>query len=332
MNGEKQHLSWLSKSPDFMRGAFSKITPFGKRRCSRAPVILFFLLAAAIFTANFFITYIHDYMPNLTLWQHALADSVVLSIILLPCIYIFWFGPLWREVQERKKAEESITRLSRKLITAAEEERKKLALDLHDECSQHLTELQFGIESLLLLPPHQIEEKQIKLAGIQELLQQFGDQIRNFSSGLRPDMLDDLGIVPTLQWYVSEVALNAPDVRIDFEAIGLQKRLPSSVELVLYRVCQESLTNVMKHAHADQVKILLTYSHPKVILSVKDNGIGFNPAPHDHQGEDGKHGLGLLGMRERVSSIGGQWSVNSSRNRGTVIRVELPVPHEGETV
>jgi len=302
-----------------------KMVSFGESIYRKSPWVLFALLASAIFTANFFINYIHDFLPSLDLWQHALVDSAVLSVIMLPCIYFFWFGPLWKEIKDRKKAEESIIRLSRKLMTAAEEERKKLALELHDECGQHITALQFGLESLVCLPPQQEKEKQEKLAKVYELVQQMGDLIRNFSSTLRPDMLDDFGIVPTLQWYVSEVTRSSPGLRIEFDAIGLQKRLPSPIELTLYRVCQESLTNILKHAHADSVEILITYSYPRVILSIKDNGVGFVPETVMNNGHEGRHGLGLLGMRERVATAGGLWSINSSQAKGTMIRVELPV-------
>jgi len=288
-------------------------------RCS--PSLLFLLLIATIFIANFFINYLHDFLPNLHLWQHALIDSMVLSTIILPPIHYFWFGPLWRQIQERKKAEEDIARLSRKLISATEKERKKLALELHDECSQRITALQFGIESLLFLHPQHDQERQEKLAGLNGLVQQLSDLIRNFSSSLRSDMLEDLGLVSTLDWYVAEISRTVPGLKVDFEAVGLRKRLPSRIELILYRVCQESLTNVLKHARADHVQIMLTYSHPKVMLSIRDNGVGFNPAHAD----DGKRCLGLLGMRERVASVGGEWNVSSSREGGTLVRVDLPV-------
>ncbi len=288
-------------------------------RCS--PSVLFVLLVASIFIANFFITYLHDFLPNLQLWQHALIDSMVLSAIILTPIYYLWFGPLWRQIQERKKAEQDIARLSRKLVSATEEERKKLALELHDECSQRITALQFGIESLLFLPPQHEQEQQEKLARLNGLVQQLSDLIRKFSSSLRSDMLEDLGLVSTLNWYVAEISRTVPGLKVDFEAIGLRKRLPSRIELILYRVCQESLTNVLKHARADHVQILLTYSHPKVMLSIRDNGVGFNPAHAD----DSKLCLGLLGMRERVASVEGEWNVSSSREGGTLVRVELPV-------
>jgi signal transduction histidine kinase len=287
--------------------------------------LLFLLLAAAIFMANFLINYIHVFFSDIVLWQHALIDSVVLTVMTLPPIYFFWFGPLYREIRERKKAENDITRLSRKLMTAAEEERKKLALELHDEGGRRITALQFGIESLLLLHPRREEEWREILLDLNELVQQLGDLIRDFSSSLRPDMLDHLGIEATLNWYVAEIARTVPGLGIEFDAIGLQKRLPSHIELILYRVAQECLTNVMKHARAGHVDILLTCSHPRVILSVKDNGVGFDSSVRRRESEESRQGLGLLGIRERVAAAGGACQVFSSPGRGTTVRVELPI-------
>lgn len=287
--------------------------------------LLFLLLAAAIFMANFLINYIHVFFSGLSLWQHALIDSVVLSVIMLPPIYFFWFGPLYREIRERKKAEKDISRLSQKLMTAAEEERKALALELHDEGGQHIIALQYGIESLRLFQSNQEEERLEKLADLSELVQQIGDVVRDFSSSLRPDMLDHLGIAATLNWYVTEISKKVPELRIDFDAIGLQKRLPLHLEPILYRVCQECLTNVMKHAQSDHVQVLLTCSHPRVILSIKDNGVGFDSSPRKGLKDDSRQGLGLLGIRERVAAVGGDCHVSSSPGRGTTVRVELPI-------
>jgi signal transduction histidine kinase len=307
---------WLLKQLSLPKIRFSVV-----KTDSRSPLLLFLLLGATIFIANFVITYIHNVIPAGFLWQHALIDSTILLLIISPPIYVFWFGPLWREIEGRKKAEQNIIRLSRELVSASEEERKKLAVELHDECSQRITALQFGIESLLFLQPRSEEEKNQKLADLNGLVQQLSDLIRNFSSSLRPDMLEDLGLVSTLNWHVAEISRTFPGLKIDFDAIGLPQRLPPPVELVLYRVCQESLTNVLKHARADRVDIRLTYSHPDVILSIQDNGLGFSPA---HE-EDGRHCLGLLGMQERVVAAGGKWNLLTRPGKGTLVRVELPV-------
>ena len=225
---------------------------------------------------------------------------------------------LQREISERKRAEQEIRHLSNRLISGIEEGRKKLAQDLHDEFGQTLTALHLGAETLMSSMPDTMEDQRYRIMEWITLIEQLGDKIRNISSDLRPDLLDDLGLVPTLNWYINEFNTQRPDIQVDFQAIGFRKRLSSEIELVLYRVFQEGLNNVVRHASANQVSVTLTYSHPKVIFILKDDGVGFEQ-------DVGTDGIGLLGMRERVVSVNGSIAILSGRKKGTTIRVELPV-------
>lgn len=225
---------------------------------------------------------------------------------------------LSREIAERKRAEAEIRHLSSRLISSNEEARKELAQDLHDEFGQKLTALHLDAEALRNSIPEDLEDQRNRIQMFIELIEQLGDKIRSISSDLRPDLLDDLGLVPTMDWYINEFSVTREDIKIDFQAVGFRKRLNAEVELVLYRIFQEGLTNVVKHAKAVNVTVRLIYSHPKVIFILQDDGVGFNP-------DEKTDGIGILGMRERAVSTGGTITIKSQIKKGTTIRVELPV-------
>lgn len=225
---------------------------------------------------------------------------------------------LQKEIIERKKAEAEIRYLSNRLISGIEEARKDLAQDLHDEFGQTLTALHLGLEALWNSMPEQLEEQKNRIDALVILIEQLGDKIRNISSELRPDLLDDMGLIPTIDWYVNEFSESHPNINLSFQSVGFRKRLPSDIELVLYRIFQESMNNIIKHAKAENVSVALIYSHPKVFMTIKDDGVGFDI-------KKTSDGIGLLGMRERAVSVSGSIEIHSGKNKGVAIRVELPV-------
>ncbi len=225
---------------------------------------------------------------------------------------------LQKEIVERKKAEAEIRYLSNRLISGIEEARKDLAQDLHDEFGQALTALHLGLEGLWNSMPDELEEQKNRIDALVILIEQLGDKIRNISSELRPDLLDDMGLIPTIEWYVNEFSESHPNINLSFQSVGFRKRLPSDIELVLYRIFQESMNNVIKHAKAENVGVALIYSHPKVFMTIKDDGVGFDV-------KKSSDGIGLLGMRERAVSVSGVIEIHSGKNKGVTIRVELPV-------
>jgi PAS domain S-box-containing protein len=237
---------------------------------------------------------------------------------------VFFTGIL-RDITKRKRAEEEIKRLSRQLICVIEDERKRLARDLHDEFGRALTALHFGIEALHDSLPQELQGQKTRCHEAIELIEDLGDNIRNISSELRPDMLDHLGLIPTLEWYIEDFVKRINGLQIDFQTVGVKKRPDAEIEIVLYRILQEALNNIAKHAKAKHVSILLTCSHPKLIFTIKDDGVGFERTEGILPSGANKQGIGLIGMRERVGSLGGAIDIRSSRGQGTVIRVELPV-------
>lgn len=229
------------------------------------------------------------------------------------------------DITKEKNAEEEIRQLSHRLIKVIEEERRALAADLHDEFGQALTLLQLDVEALRHSLSAEQQESQGICLQVMDQIQQLADKIRDTTSRLRPDMLDHLGLVPTLKWSIEDFRQRWPDVDIAFQSIGFKRRLPADAELVLYRVFQEGVHNIGRHARAKSVAIQLTYSHPLVIFIVKDDGVGFDTArvglPDNHE----RLGIGLLSMKERIASLGGKLQINSAPGKGTTIRVELTV-------
>lgn len=224
-----------------------------------------------------------------------------------------------------REAENEVRQLSRKLINVQEVERKKLAADLHDEFGRRLTNIQFYLEYLQKsLPAQQTESVRI-CNTVMDQIQNLAESVRKTTSRLRPDILDYLGLVPTLKSHLNDFQEKLPGVDMQFQEFGMNKRMGANTELVLYRVFQESLTNIIKHASARHVTITLTCSHPDVILMIHDDGTGFRQAENGLPAEMDHYAIGLMSMRERVAHLGGRIEISSIVNKGTKIRVVLPV-------
>jgi len=132
-------------------------------------------------------------------------------------------------------------------------------------------------------------------------------------------------LIPALKMYIIEFKERRPDIHVDLKAFGFKKRLNPEIELVIYRIFQESLTNIVKHARATKVEIILTYSHPHVILTIRDNGVGYGDTTKKMKANKKNEGIGLLSMRERVLSLGGSLEVSSTPGKGMTIRADIPV-------
>jgi PAS domain S-box-containing protein len=214
--------------------------------------------------------------------------------------------------------------LSSQLITAQEKERRRISLELHDEMGQALTAISINIKSIEKeLPLDLTPLIKERIAEIYFLADQASGQIRELSHYLRPSMLDDLGLVPTLRWYL-DVYRKRTKLDVKYELINFEERPSPEVETVIYRVVQEALNNIVKHAQAGSVLVRLERKDKEAAVFIKDNGRGFEVneflAPDDLKG-----GIGILGMQERVSILGGKFSIQSSKGHGTRISVEIPL-------
>jgi len=208
--------------------------------------------------------------------------------------------------------------LVRKLISAQEEERKRIARELHDETSQVLAALAMGLEAATApSPPEAAREK---LAGLRAMAVEALDGVHRIIHALRPSALDDLGLVPAIRWY-AETLLEPRGIQVDFAGGGEEERLPPAVETALFRAVQEALTNVAKHADADRVRIAVTSSPEALEVRVEDDGRGFD-VEEALRGEGA--GLGLLGMRERMGLLEGSVDVASRPGEGTCVTLRVP--------
>lgn len=209
--------------------------------------------------------------------------------------------------------------LSSQVITAQEEERKRISRELHDETAQALTSLLVGLR--LLQSARNLEEVRVAAGELRELTARTLEEVRKLAVELRPTTLDHLGLVAALEWYSREYAERL-DAVVDFKSEGLAERLTPEVELVIYRVVQEALTNIARHAHATKVAIRLVFEEAAVEAMVEDNGQGFDLAEATSSRE---RGLGLFGMRERVELVGGTFNITTKPGAGTRIRIGVPV-------
>jgi signal transduction histidine kinase len=223
--------------------------------------------------------------------------------------------------------EDERTRLLGKVISAQEEERKRIARELHDEASQALTSLMLGLKHL---EEHGGEKSmQHKVAELRSLASDTLDQMHDLALELRPTALDDLGLVAALDRYVKDYA-EKHGLNADFHAGSLDTgRLPPQEETALYRIAQEALTNVVKHAGAENVSILLEQRDNTAVLIVEDDGKGFDLEAVTRAGGRAQR-LGLLGMEERASLIGGRLTIESRPGGGTAVFVEIPIARNGQ--
>lgn len=219
-----------------------------------------------------------------------------------------------RDITDRKRAAEAL----RQLNLTLEDEAKRIAHALHDEAGQLLASVHIALDVLAEELPA-TAQKQMTI--LRDLLTQAEEQLRRFSHELRPTILDNLGLRQAIEFLAQGVSLRT-GLSITVEG-GMGGRLPSSVELALYRIVQAALNNVTKHARATCVTVQLQREALRVRCSVKDDGRGFDLASvlarHKEQG------LGLLGIRERVTALSGSLQIDSVPGRGTTIRVEIPL-------
>ena len=235
-----------------------------------------------------------------------------------------------RDITEKKRAEEELLRhqkqlryLPSQLIEAQEKERKRISLELHDEMGQALTAIGISLKEVEEELPSDLDPTTgEKLADIHSIVDKASEQIGNLSLDLRPSMLDDLGLVPTLRWFIYKTAKRTK-LEVKFETTDIGKKLDSGIETILYRVSQEALNNIIKHADAKHVIVRLELKQESIALYIKDDGKGFDVEKALMDQLEGR--IGLLGMQERASIAGGNLSIQSRKGHGTVILAEIPL-------
>lgn len=212
------------------------------------------------------------------------------------------------------------------IIKAQEQERKRIARELHDETSQVLTSLLISLAVLEeSIEPSEARER---IADTRALAHQTLRAIRSLSIDLRPSALDDLGLLPALRWYIKEYQKKC-SIAVEFHAFGFKERLPAEMETALYRIVQESLTNTARHANAHKVSITLKEDTEAVYASIIDDGRGFD---YEALAKPGGHerSIGLAGMQERAVLLDGVLTIHSAPRQGTKVEARIPLPSNGE--
>ncbi|NHZ84846.1 MAG: PAS domain S-box protein [Planctomycetia bacterium] len=220
-----------------------------------------------------------------------------------------------------KNQQDTLKLLSKEVIRAQEEERARISRDIHDEIGQALTALTFNLE-LLKNPENQKEEIEKRIEDCKRLVETTIEDVRRFSYELRPTILDDLGLLPAFQSHAREYK-ERTGIEIQINVIRDIDEINDELKTVLYRIFQESLNNIAKHAHASRVIIDLTHQGNKLNFKIQDNGVGFNTDAVLNRGIDAG-GLGIKGIRERVELIGGKLNLKSKPNKGTELWVSIP--------
>ncbi len=240
------------------------------------------------------------------------------------------FGSVVLDITERKRAEaereqlleqvqagrEQLQALSRRLVQVQEEERRYIARELHDEIGQVLTGLKLMLDMSVRVPPEVVAGR---LQEAQALVCHLIDQVQELALDLRPTMLDDYGLLPALTWHLERFKAQT-GIDVAFEHCGLEQRLPPAVETAAYRIAQEALTNVARHAAVNQAALALTVEGEELCICIADQGRGFDVKAVVAAGAS----TGLSGMRERASALGGRLTVEGAPGGGTRITAVLP--------
>jgi signal transduction histidine kinase len=223
--------------------------------------------------------------------------------------------------EQVKVTSERLRQLAQQVVTAQEEERRRLSRELHDESGQALTALKIGLDLIRLDLPEEATALQERIGEAVTLSETTMDQIRMLAQDLRPPALDAVGLYPTLEGFCQEFG-ERTQLNVRFSGAEVPP-LSDAVNISLYRVLQEALTNAAKHASADQVEVTLDYDEGTVYISVEDDGVGFD-VQNATADPDRPGGIGLLGMQERLDLLGGELIIDSRPGRGTRIVAQIP--------
>ncbi len=256
--------------------------------------------------------------------ERMLAITVLLGLG-IAAVTVFRMTKLERQSDEQRArtedAERELRRLSRQLVQAQEEERKSISRELHDEVGQLLTALRMELRSLQDLRTAPGLQFADHVENAKRLNEQSLRALRDMAMGLRPSMLDDLGLGSAAQWQARQFSKRT-GVPVNVQIDGLAARLPEPHRTGIYRVIQEALTNCERHAGPRRIDIAIGVQPSGISVSIRDDGVGFEPSRARGRG------LGLLGMQERVMELGGKLTISSQPRRGTTVSAQIPAPQE----
>jgi PAS domain S-box-containing protein len=228
-----------------------------------------------------------------------------------------------------KESEKKLKHLSSQLLTAHEQERKRVAQDIHDSLGSLLAAAKLRLERAIpQMSLEGIQEETDGLRPIISMIQEAISEVRRIQKSLRPSLLDDLGILPTIRWFCREFQSAYQGVRIEQHIALREEDVPELLKIVVFRIMQEALNNIVKHSQADSVSLRLERTSDKIELIIKDNGRGFDPEEILAM-KGPERGLGLISMRERAELSGGECSIESVEGGGTTVRATWPCAATG---
>ncbi len=250
----------------------------------------------------------------------SLGAALALGLI-VAAFAVVRISQLERKAEEHRimteDAERELRLLSQQLVRAQEEERRKISRELHDEVGQKLTALRVDLGHIERLRGAAGDGFERRLAEARQTAEETMRLVRDIAMGLRPSMLDDLGLGPALEWQAREFSRRGLPVTVSID--GALDGFPESHSTCVYRVVQEALTNCARHAKASEVRVAVHRGHSRAVVTIQDNGVGFDPYRSGN-------GLGLIGIQERVRELGGSVRISSQPGRGTALAVEIPAP------
>jgi signal transduction histidine kinase len=250
-------------------------------------------------------------------WLVALAIAAGVLISLVCGWYILRLERQGRQrYQALARSRLELEGLSARLVEAQEQERRSISRELHDEVGQTLGALLVEVGQLAKVVPTEDRVAQVQIAHIKTVAENAVKSVRDIALLLRPPMLDDLGLVPALEWQAREVSRRS-DMEVDVHSEHVSEQLPDEIKVCIYRLVQEALNNAASHAAAKTARVTVTQDRDKIHVQIVDDGAGFDAAR--------SRGMGILGMEERVKRLGGTLTIASARGRGTTVKAELPL-------
>jgi len=256
----------------------------------------------------------HRFTPKDTYLLHSIGDQLGVAI------------EQARLYERLRKARERLRRLARQNLVAEEEERRRIARELHDETSQTLSGLSLQLQALVEIAEMSGNQDAEFIAGlkkVQSLTVQVHREVSRLIADLRPALLDTLGLVPAVRQH-AEARLHPLGIDASIETKGTDRRLPPDIEVALFRVIQGSIGNIIQHSEAKNAIIILEYQDDELLLRVSDNGVGFDVSKITDVEESGR-GRGLFSMRERIGVLGGTSGIESQIGQGTLVWAKVPI-------
>jgi signal transduction histidine kinase len=251
-----------------------------------------------------------------------LVSLSLIAGVLMSLICGWYILRLERQARQRYQAlahsRLELEGLSARLVEAQEEERRSISRELHDEVGQSLGALLVEVGQLSKLVPPDDKVTQAQIAHIKSVTETAVKSIRDIALLLRPPMLDDLGLIPALEWQAREISRRG-DMEVEVHSQNVSEDLGDEMKVTVYRLVQEALNNAATHASAKNAKVTVAQVSDKITIEITDDGHGFNPKR--------QRGMGILGMEERVRRLGGTFTIESAHAKGATVKAELPLHH-----